>query len=170
MLGSLLSTSLLCAANFSNYREFRATSLPDFRGLRLMHVLPPRRIFGSGTVLIEKSVLLPQPLQLSEDSMGIGWVEVEEELRSRMEQTLAAAGWTFFFMAHAIQASAFGFDRQKAMKAALNRLIVVVRRKRCNSLEIDTLSIRSFWGLVRVSLSAHPRHIQMNGIVFRPAA
>lgn len=135
-----------------------------------MHLLPKRRIFGSGTVLIEKSVLLPQPLQLSEDSMGIGWVQVEEELRSRMEQTLATAGWTFFFMAHAIQTSAFGFDRQRTVDAALNRLIAIVRRKRCNSLEIDRLSIRCFGGLVRVNLSAHPRHIQMTGMVFGPAA
>ena len=135
-----------------------------------MHLLPRRRIFGSGTVLIEKSVLLPQPLQLSEDSMGIGWVEVEEELRSVMERTLATAGWTFFFMSHAIQTSAFGLDRQGAINAALNRLIVAVRRKRCNSLEIDSLSIRSFWGLVHVSLSAHPRQLQVTGIVFGSAA
>lgn len=130
-----------------------------------MNQLLRRRIFGSGTVLIEKSVLLPEPLQLNKDSTGTGWVEVEEKLRPRMEKTLTAAGWTFVFVVNTIQTTAFGFDRQRTVDAALERLITAVRRKRCNSLEIDSLSMRSFWGLLRVSLTAHPRHIQAKGIV-----
>jgi hypothetical protein len=115
----------------------------------------------SGTVLIKEGALLPEPLRLGDEITVTGWVPVTEDLdRRRIENTLSAAGWTFFHLAHSIETTAFGFDRPKAVQKALQRLVTAVKHEKCNALEIDNLEARSFWGFPYVSLSAHPRHIQ----------
>ena len=119
-----------------------------------------------GSILVEKSTLLPETLGLEGDLTGSGWTRVMSDPdRHQLGKKLADAGWSFFFMAGAIRTNAFGFDQPRMMKAALKRLIAVVRRQRCNCLEIDAVAKRSFWGMPYVSLSAHSRHIQ-NGLIF----
>jgi len=82
-----------------------------------------------------------------------------------LELELTAAGWTFFLMAGAIRATAFGFNQQTMIDAALKRFIRNVRQQRCNCLEIDGVVTHSFFSMPYVSISAHPRHIQ-KGEVF----
>ena len=81
------------------------------------------------------------------------------------ENELATTGWTFFYMAGGVRATAFGFDRQKTVYTALKRLIASVRLQKCNCLEIDEVAMHAFLGLPYVSVSAHSRHIQ-KGLVF----
>ena len=128
--------------------------------------LEDRDVIHPGTILIEKSLQLPDPLKPGNNISGTAWAAVAGRPAVRqIEDNLAAAGWTFFFMAHAIETTAFGFDRPKAVAKALLRLIALVERKKCNALEIDEIASRSFWGLPYVRLSAHPRHIQ-KGLAF----
>ena len=54
----------------------------------------------------------------------------------------------------------FGFDRQKALRAALKRLITNVKSQRCNSIEIVRVKAKSFLRVPYVSVFAHPRHLQ----------
>ena len=68
-------------------------------------------------------------------------------------------------MAGKVKATAFGFDRQKAMDKALARLIAGAMRQKCNCLEIDEVATRTFLGVPGVSVSAHTRHIQ-KGMIF----
>ena len=106
-----------------------------------------------------------QPLQRESDSSG--WAAVEGS-RSVFEKEVRAAGWTFFFMAGEIQATVFGFDRQKTLRAALQRLIANVKSQNCNSIEITQVTGKSFLKLPYVRVSAHPRHLQ-KGLVFDQA-
>ena len=115
---------------------------------------------GPGLVLVENSTLLPAAFRLEADSSGTGWAQVAGNGDvHQLQKKIAAAGWTFFFMAGTIRASAFGFDRQSIIHAALRRLFKTVKREGCNCLEIDDVATHSFWGMPYVIVSAHSRRI-----------
>ena len=121
---------------------------------------------SAGTILIEKSTLLPGTLGLENGPTESGWAAlVSHPDRHQVEEKLSAAGWRFFLMAGAIKTIGFGFARRDMIQAALKRLIAAVRLQECNCWEIDAIATRSFLGLPYVCLSAHSRHIQ-SGLVF----
>lgn len=127
------------------------------------------RMITPGAILIEKGTLLPAPLELENESHASGWMPVANNLdRQQLENELTIAGWTFFYMAGKITTTAFGFDRQKMIHAALKRIITNVKLEKCNCLEIDDVATRSFLGMPYVSVSAHSRHIQ-KGLVWQAA-
>jgi hypothetical protein len=114
-----------------------------------------------GAILIEIGTLLPEPLRLENELHPSGWTSVANNLDGhQLEDQLAIAGWTFFYMAGKIRTTAFGFDRQKMILAALKRVIANVKLEKCNCLEIDEVATHSFLGMPYVSVSAHSRHIQ----------
>jgi len=116
-----------------------------------------------GTILMAKDTLRPSCFQLEDDPCPNAWMSVKHNLTSyELEKELATEGWTFFYMATVLTTTAFGFDRGKMIHAALSRLIANTTLQKCNSLEIDTVTTRSFLGVPYVSVSAHPRHIQKN--------
>jgi hypothetical protein len=123
------------------------------------------RTIGPGAILIEKSAQLPELLRLESDSTA-GWVRVTNNLDCyQIEKELASEGWTFFYMAGRIEATAFGFDREKMIHTALKRLIAKVRLQKCNCLEIDEVATKSFLGMPCVSVSGHSRHLK-KGLFF----
>jgi len=123
-------------------------------------------VITPGTILIEKDTALPPSLHLEEESATGSWRHLTSSFTfQELERVLAATGWTFFYLAGRITATAFGFDRQKASKKALSRLIGRVKLLKCNCLEIDEVSIQVFWGIPYVSVSAHSRNIQ-KGVIF----
>src|ERR1700746_1583755 len=85
-----------------------------------------------GTFLIEEKTLLPQPSPHDSVSIGNGWARISSPLT--FEKKLAAAGWTFFYMAGSISANVLGFDRPKVIQTAVNRLLAAVTRQKCNCL------------------------------------
>ena len=118
----------------------------------------------AGSILVEEGTHLPKPFLLQSESNSNGWAAVKDA-RSTFEKTIQEAGWTFFFMAGEIKATVFGFDRQKALRAALKRLIADVKSQHCNSIEITRVIGKSFLKVPYVSVSAHPRHLQ-KGVFF----
>ena len=121
---------------------------------------------SAGTFLIVSGTPLPPAWRLEDDLVARGWSRLANTFDSHQsENELAAAGWTFFFMAGAITATAFGLSGPRRLDVALTRLIAAVRLQRCNCLEIDDIRMRSFLGIPYVSISAHSRHIQ-KGMVF----
>jgi hypothetical protein len=105
-------------------------------------------MIAPGTILIEQGTRLPEPLRFEPAPHAGGWGTV-----ANLAEKLESAGWTFFFMAGEIKSSGFG-------DAALRRLIASAKRQKCNCLEIDGVSERSFLGIPYVSMTAHWRHIQ----------
>jgi hypothetical protein len=97
--------------------------------------------------------------------MGNGWSRITNNLS--LEKKLAAAGWTFFYMAGTIRASVLGFERQRTLQTALKRLLAKVALEKRNCLEIDHITMRSFWGMPLVTVLAHSRHIQQERSFFK---
>ena len=121
---------------------------------------------AAGSILVEEGTYLPRSLLLQREPDSNGWATVKDA-RSTFEKTVQEEGWTFFFMAGEIKTTVFGFDRPKALRAALKRLTTDAKSQYCNSIEITRVMGKSFWRVPYVSVSAHPRHLQKG--MFLPA-
>jgi len=120
----------------------------------------------SGVLLIERDALRPRCFDVEAGSHPNGWIPIRQPLTpQQLEKELSATGWTFFFMAGPIRATAFGFNREKTVYTALNRGIKAVKQLRCNCLQIESVEMHSFLGIPYVSVSVRPRHIQ-KGVLF----
>jgi hypothetical protein len=111
-----------------------------------------------GTIFIAQDTLLPEPSAQDSQSIGNGWARITNHLA--LEKKLAAAGWSFFYMAGMIRASVFGFERNRMIQTAVKRLLSKVALEKCNCLEIDHIAMGSFCGLPLVTVVGHSRHIQ----------
>ena len=119
-----------------------------------------------GTILMKNKAPHPQCFHIEDGWYPNAWRAVRQNLKHReFEKEIAAAGWTFFFMAHSVKAVAFGFDRAKTIATALKRVIAGVSQEKCNCLEIQAVETHSFLGIPYVRVSAFPRHIQKS-VVF----
>jgi len=118
----------------------------------------------AGSILVEQGTHLPNSLLLQNEGLSNGWATVKD-VRSAPDKGIQEAGWTFFFMAGEIKTTAFGFDRQKTLGAALRRLTTNARSQHCNSIEISRVARKSFLRVPYVSVSAHMRHLQ-KGLAF----
>ena len=116
-------------------------------------------LITAGNILVQEDVNLPRSFLLPTEINSNGWAAVKGN-PSTFEKTVEEAGWTFFFMAGEIKTTVFGFDRQKALRAALRRLIADVKSQHCNSIEITAVVGKSFLRIPYVSVSAHARHLQ----------
>ncbi len=106
---------------------------------------------------------MPRSLLAQTGAESNGWTAIRVNL-STFEKTVEEAGWTFFFMAGEIKATVFGFDKQKALRTALKRLITGVKSQHCNGIEITGVVGKSFWRIPYVCVSAHARHLQKDGL------
>jgi hypothetical protein len=119
-----------------------------------------------GSILMEGNALHPQCFQLTDCSHPRGWMSVTHQLTHReLDKELSDTGWTFFFMASPLRATAFGSSRDKMLDTALKHIIGDVRQQGCNCVEIENVTEDKFLGIPRLSVSARPRHIQ-KGMVF----
>ena len=105
----------------------------------------------AGSIWIEGSTHLPESMQLQNRPDSSGWAPLNGT-RSTFEKEVRDAGWTLFFMAGEIKTTAFGFDKQKSLRAAFQRLTANVKSHNCNG--------KSFLKVPYVTVSAHARHIQ----------
>lgn len=118
-----------------------------------------RDLITAGDLLVQEGINVPRSLLLPTEINSNGWAAVTGS-RSAFEKTIQEEGWTFFFMAGEIKATVFGFDRQKALRTALKRLIADVRSQHCNCIEITGVVNKTFLRMPYVSVSAHARHLQ----------
>lgn len=81
----------------------------------------PEAGLGMGSIHVEAGGLLPQFLVLRSQSLLNSWPLVTN-VRSTFDAEIRKAGWVFFFMAGKIEKTAFGFDKRKTLRTALNRL------------------------------------------------
>lgn len=125
--------------------------------------LPSEKVMADqinvGTVFIEEGTPLPDSLKVESEPYSNGWRSVKNLNGYGLDRKIRDAGWTFFDLAQ-IRASAFGFDREKAARRALNRVLVNVKADSFNSLEISQVAAKRFLGLPYVTVSANARHLQ----------
>lgn len=125
-------------------------------------------MIAPGNLYMERDAPRPRVFQAQDDAHQSGWVPVKLNTTSReLDTELSKFGWTFFFMANVIRKSALAVDRDKGITAALKRVIAQVREDGCNSLQIEAIEAHSWFGISRVTVSAHPRHLQ-KGLSFSP--
>jgi hypothetical protein len=117
-----------------------------------------RDLITVGNLFVQEGTNLPKSLLLPTEINSNGWAAVNGT-RSAFEKTIEEVGWTFFFMAGEIKTTVFGFDKQKALRTALKRLIAGVKSQRCNSIEITGVVSKSFLRIPYVRVSAHARHL-----------
>lgn len=113
-----------------------------------------------GIIIIREGAFVPESLQLEDAPDAEGWQSVEPSDRHKLERDIQQAESIFFLMAREITATAFGFNQQKAVRAALQRIISTVKLQKCNCLQISYVAAKTFLRIPYVSVSAHPRHIQ----------
>jgi hypothetical protein len=114
----------------------------------------------TGTILIEGGASMPEALLLEGEPYSSHWTAVSNLDLNELDAAIHKAGWTFFFMAGEIKITAFGFDKEGAVRRAVKRVITNVESHRCNCVEITEVSAKSFLGMPYVNVSAHSRHIQ----------
>jgi hypothetical protein len=114
----------------------------------------------AGTVFIEAGAVLPASFALESSPDENGWKTLESTGRSAFEQKVRKAGWIFFLMDAEITAKVYGFDMQKSLRTAFDRITASVRSQKCNSLQITQVESKSFLRVPYVSITAHSRHLQ----------
>ena len=126
----------------------------------------------TGTILIEEGALLPESLGFESEPYSKGWRLVKNLDSRGLDRKIRDAGWTFFFMAGGVNASAVGSDLEKTTRRAIKKVIASMELDGFNCLEIAQVAAKRFLGLPYVTVSAHPRHIQESVFLFhakRPA-
>ncbi len=121
---------------------------------------------NAGTILIRQGTLLPEGLQLESEPFSKGWRLVKSLDGSGMDRQLFEAGWTLFYMAEEVDASAIGSDFEKTTRRAVKKVVASMKSGKLNCLEIARVSVKRFLGLPYVAVAAHPRHIQESNVLF----
>lgn len=110
-----------------------------------------------GAVLVKADTPLPEIL--AHDWRRIGsWLMHFDG--ARVEQTLREVNWHFFYVVPSISARAIAFDRENAVAAAFERLLLDSGRLTVNALEITAVKVRHVLGIHFAQVAARPRHVR----------
>jgi hypothetical protein len=125
-----------------------------------------------GDILIRSDALLPRSLHLASQAFTAGWRRVAsaghlESERCELDRQIKAAGWTFFYLAGEIKATALGHD-EKAVRRAINRILTAPESEQFNAMEIITWKTIRILGLPFVTVTAHARQIQEGATLLQP--
>jgi hypothetical protein len=121
----------------------------------------------TGTILIKEGTFVPAALQFESEPCAPGWRLVKDLDGYGLGRKIHEAGWTFFCLAGEIEATVFGFDGQKTIRRAVERILAKLKSERFNSLEITRVASKRFLGVPYASVSARSRHIQESVFLFR---
>ncbi len=122
---------------------------------------------GTGTILIKEGTTLPETLRLEGESFVTGWTQVNDLDGHGLDRRIRDSGWTFFYMAGEIKRTNFGFDAQKTVRRAVQRILANLKQQKFNSVEITQVVSKQFLGVPCTQVYAHPRHIQESMFLFR---
>ena len=126
---------------------------------------PPLVVLGTsedvraGSVLLRPDVGLPESVHFRSKRYG-SWKILTEMNGFEVERRLSEAGWHFFFIVPAISAGVLSFDRSKALKKGLKKILTETEAQNFNALEIVEITTRRFLGLCYVRVVAHPRQVK----------
>ena len=119
-----------------------------------------------GTILIEGGALLPDSLRFESEPYSKGWRLLKNLDGYGLDRKIRQAGWTFFYMAGEVHATAVGSDLEKTTRRAVKKVIAYTKSERRNCLEIAEVTAKRFLGLPYVRVSVHLRHIQEGIFLF----
>ena len=110
-----------------------------------------------GTIFIEEGTPSPSSLKFESEPYSNGWRSVKNLNGCELDRRLRAVGWNLFSLAQ-IKASVVGFNRERAVRRAVKRVLAKVTSDDLNALEIGQVAVKRFLGLTYVS--AYARHLQ----------
>ena len=121
-------------------------------------------------MLIAEGAVLPASLQCETEPYAYGWRLVKNFDSQGFNQMISQAGWNFFYIAGAIETSAFGSDEKKTTRKAIKQVIGKLKSKSFNCLEITLVAAKRSLGMPYVRVSAHSRHIQKSMVLCEDGA
>jgi hypothetical protein len=107
--------------------------------------------------------IIPQSLRVETELYSHGWEIIKNA--DAVDRDIRRAGWTFFFLADSIQATALGYWGERAVRRAMERVLAKAKPSKFNCLEITGISAKQFLGFPYVHVSAHSRHIQKSPLL-----
>ena len=117
----------------------------------------------TGTILIKEGTFLPDELRFESEPWAPGWSFLKNFDGYGLDRKIQETGWTFFCVAGEVKATVFGFNEQKTVRRAVERILANLKSEKFNSLEITRVSSvasERFLGVRYVTVHAHSRHIQ----------
>jgi hypothetical protein len=122
---------------------------------------------SQGSIFIRGDALLPRSMQLKSQPFSKSWTRVAPEDRRELDRQINDAGWSLFYLAGEIKASAFGHD-EKAVRRAVERILAGQELEKFNCMEITTSKTVRFLAMPFVTLTAHARQIQEGATLLQP--
>jgi hypothetical protein len=114
-----------------------------------------------GTVLLKDWPGMAQLFELESEPCSGSWSQVKMLDGVSLDLKIRAAGWNFFFMATEVRVRFFGALGATRMQSALRRILAKVKQEHFNGLEVTGIVASHFLGVPYVTVSAHPRHMQL---------
>jgi len=119
-----------------------------------------RNTIEAGNILIKDGTPLPDALRIESQLCVPGWKLVADLDGFALDREIQRTGWTFFSLAGAVKATAFGVDTQKMVRRAIKHILASERSGKFNSLEVTRVTSKRFLGVSYMSVDAQSRHIQ----------
>jgi len=111
-------------------------------------------------ILFKQDTPFPAGFSVDSDPFLPGWRMLKNLDSYLFARKIAAAHWSFFYLAGDIAGRAFGHDQPGSLRNAVKPLIARQEGQQLNCLEITRIALKNFLGLPFLSLVAHSRHIQ----------
>jgi hypothetical protein len=114
----------------------------------------------TGTVFVENGTLMPTFLAAESRPCLSGWVSMEGLAWRQFRKDLNAAEWTYFNIGIELKVTVFGFDRQRMLSRAVQRLSELTISRACNCLELSRMTTVRWVQLPCLTVYAHARRLQ----------
>src|SRR5690349_9212841 len=115
---------------------------------------------NSGTVFVENGTRIPTFLAGESRPYLSGWVSMAGVAWRQFRKDLNAAGWTYFNIGMELKVTVFGFDRQRMLSRAVQRLSELATSRACNCLELNRMTTIRWVQLPSLTVYAHARRLQ----------
>lgn len=111
-------------------------------------------------ILIREGALLPPNFALESEAFLPGWRVVKHFDGYTLNRKISQANWNFVRLTGEHKAMAVGRVYAGTLRKGIAKILLTLRGKKFNSLEITVVGLKRFVGLAFVSISANRRHIQ----------
>ena len=111
-------------------------------------------------ILIREGALLPPDFTLESEAFLPGWRMVKNFDGYTLNRRISQANWNFVRFSGDHKANVVGRAYAGTLRRGIARILIGLRGKKFNSLEITVVGLKHFAGLAFLRISANRRHIQ----------
>ena len=121
---------------------------------------PMSQTSETGIILIREGAVLPPDFTYESEAYLPGWRMVKNLDGYTLNKKIKEANWNFVRLSGEHKARVVGRAYPGALRNAVSRVLLELRGRKFNSLEISVVVLKRFVGLAFLSISASRRHIQ----------